>query len=183
MNIKDFSKLTGLTPRAIRFYEERGLLKSQRDPANKYRVYHQDQIPFAERINGFRKLGFSISDIAEMLKVSPDLSVEKLSERLGSNLDKLNSDLNSLQKKIHDTNALISATRTGGILSGKQRENLRALNLSELSNWTLNYLEACLKKRKLGHDEELQMVACAYADLIFRVGSMGTVGGSQILTL
>jgi putative AdoMet-dependent methyltransferase len=50
MKINEFSKATGLSPRAIRLYEEKGLLKSQREPENRYRIYSQKQISFFEKL-------------------------------------------------------------------------------------------------------------------------------------
>ena len=39
MQVKDVEKLTGLSTKAIRLYEEKGLIRVERNPRNGYRNY------------------------------------------------------------------------------------------------------------------------------------------------
>lgn len=184
MNIKKFAESTGLTPRAIRFYEEKGILQSRRDPENKYRIYGNDEIVVAKRISQFRKMGFSIDDIAEMLKASHDLSVGRVKKNLESNLDKLHQEMSVLQRKINDTESLVAASKKMNPLTSRQKKAFKTAAFSDLNRWTLDYVEECLTRKKLGHDEELQMVACAYADLVLKAvnqGDLNDLGNSHAL--
>ncbi|WP_058045910.1 MerR family transcriptional regulator [Streptomyces roseifaciens] len=52
MRIGELSRRTGVSPRLLRYYEEQGLLGSERD-ANGYRRYRQDA---AERVGRIREL-------------------------------------------------------------------------------------------------------------------------------
>jgi serine/threonine protein phosphatase PrpC len=70
--IGQFAALTGLTQRALRFYDSLGLLRARRDPDNDYRHYTEDELRIARRIALLRTLGFSLPDIAGLLVVLSD---------------------------------------------------------------------------------------------------------------
>ena len=64
LKIGDFSKLSHLTIKALRFYEKEGLLKPAFiDEWNNYRFYETSQLDTAARIRSFRQLGLSIEEI------------------------------------------------------------------------------------------------------------------------
>ncbi|MBO9668186.1 MAG: MerR family transcriptional regulator [Bdellovibrio sp.] len=173
MNIKEFSEVTGLTPRAIRFYEEKGILRSIRDPENKYRTYGKDEVVMAQKISQFRKMGFSIEEIGGMLRTSRDLSVASISKNIEANLDKLQGEMNAIQKQIRDAEALLTASHKINPLTSRQKKAFKNAAFTDLNAWTVQYAEECLEKKKLGVDEELQMVACAYADLVLKAANQG----------
>jgi DNA-binding transcriptional MerR regulator len=63
-----FSKIGKVTVKALRFYEEEGLLMPHRiDPATGYRYYDSSQIPEVHKIVALRQCGFSIPEIRQML--------------------------------------------------------------------------------------------------------------------
>lgn len=62
MLINDVVKKTGLTKKAIRFYEDKGLLSVQRQ-TNDYRSYSEDNILTLKKIKMLRSCGVSVSDI------------------------------------------------------------------------------------------------------------------------
>ena len=62
MKIKDVEKITGLTQKAIRLYESKGLICISRDE-NRYRNYSEDDIRKLQTIKLLRKAGISIADI------------------------------------------------------------------------------------------------------------------------
>ena len=66
MTINDISKELGLTKRAIKFYEEKGLLSVPKDE-NGYRNYSQDHIRMLKTISIYRKLGIGIADIQKII--------------------------------------------------------------------------------------------------------------------
>ena len=66
--IGDASERTGLTQRTLRYYEEKGLLRSPARMEGGFRLYSGDDIDRLERIKELRELlGFSLADIKEML--------------------------------------------------------------------------------------------------------------------
>jgi DNA-binding transcriptional MerR regulator len=63
-----FSAATGLSAKALRLYDERGLLIPARaDPVTGYRRYTEDQIATAARIALLRRAGISLADIGRFL--------------------------------------------------------------------------------------------------------------------
>jgi DNA-binding transcriptional MerR regulator len=75
--IGEFSRLSRISVRMLRHYDQLGLLTpSQTDPFTGYRYYSAEQLPRLNRIIALRDLGFSLEQIAGMLE--DDLSTEQL---------------------------------------------------------------------------------------------------------
>lgn len=67
MTINEIAKELNLTKRAIKYYEEQGLLHVSKD-SNGYRNYSEQDMETLRMISVYRKLGISISDIKNLLK-------------------------------------------------------------------------------------------------------------------
>jgi DNA-binding transcriptional MerR regulator len=66
--IGEFSRLSRVSVRMLRHYDQLGLLTpSQTDPFTGYRYYSAQQLPRLNRIIALRDLGFSLEQIAGML--------------------------------------------------------------------------------------------------------------------
>ena len=66
--IKSFAEIFDVTPRTIRFYEDKGLLSPDR--SNGVRVFRpEDRIRFEKIMRG-KRLGFTLDDIKEVLDVT-----------------------------------------------------------------------------------------------------------------
>ncbi|HEX3022289.1 MAG TPA: MerR family transcriptional regulator [Lachnospiraceae bacterium] len=77
--IGEFSKLTQVSIRMLRYYDEMGLLKPAMVHAESgYRLYHADQIPLLNRILFLRDTGFSITEMKEILEHFEEDSIEEL---------------------------------------------------------------------------------------------------------
>ncbi len=69
--IGEFSKITGLTVKTIRFYHECGLLiPSVVDEATGYRYYDRSKIELARVITQLRSLELSLEEIGEILRAA-----------------------------------------------------------------------------------------------------------------
>jgi len=69
LKIGDFSKLSRISIRMLRHYDEIGLLAPQStDSFTGYRYYGEDQLPVAGQINALKDMGFGLSAIGEILK-------------------------------------------------------------------------------------------------------------------
>lgn len=67
MTINEIAKELNITKRAMKYYEEQGLLKVAKD-SNGYRNYSEQDVEMLRIISVYRKLGISISDIKKLLK-------------------------------------------------------------------------------------------------------------------
>lgn len=66
--IGEFSKLTQVTIRMLRYYDELSLLKPiKTDPWTNYRMYSVEQIPILNKIVYLRDSGFNVAEIAAAL--------------------------------------------------------------------------------------------------------------------
>ena len=100
LKIGEFSSLTQVSIKTLRYYNELGLLKPLRiDPDTGYRYYSASQLPRLHRILALRDLGFPLNRIADALEdgVSADtlrgmlmLRRAEQEERVQEELDRLN---------------------------------------------------------------------------------------------
>lgn len=68
IKIGDFSKLTKISIRMLRHYDEIGLLKPETvDRFSGYRYYSVKQLSDANRIRALREMGFGLSETAEII--------------------------------------------------------------------------------------------------------------------
>lgn len=69
LKIGDFSKLSRISIRMLRHYDELGLLVPKTtDSFTSYRYYAEDQLTIAGRIATLREMGFGLSAVSEILK-------------------------------------------------------------------------------------------------------------------
>ncbi|TEA45631.1 MerR family transcriptional regulator [Bacillus sp. BH2] len=96
LNIKEVSEKTGLTKKAIRYYEEIGLIKVNKDSHNQYRIYGINDVEKLKTIAFFRDLDFTLNQIKNILNHNVDFMEElkKVEEQI--HIDSINIE----QKKI-----------------------------------------------------------------------------------
>jgi DNA-binding transcriptional MerR regulator len=77
IKIGDFSKLSRVSVKMLRHYDEIGLLKPAHvDPFTDYRYYTVEQLPRLNRIVALKDLGFTLEQIARVL--DDDVTVEQI---------------------------------------------------------------------------------------------------------
>ena len=67
LTVRDAAGRLGVTPRTLKYYEERGLVSPTRSEG-RYRLYDEQDLQRFGRILRLRSLGFSLQGITEMLK-------------------------------------------------------------------------------------------------------------------
>ena len=68
LKIGDFSKLSRISIRMLRHYDEIGLLEPRLvDPATGYRYYGEEQLSAAGQIQNLKSMGFGLAVIREIL--------------------------------------------------------------------------------------------------------------------
>lgn len=101
MRLNEVIKQVDLSKRAIKFYEEKGLLKTKRD-SNGYRNYTKNDISLLKEISSYRKMGIGLSDIKKILNdksVLKQILIEKKKEITTSK-----NELEALEKFIENSN-------------------------------------------------------------------------------
>ncbi|UYZ00095.1 SDR family oxidoreductase [Peribacillus frigoritolerans] len=103
LRIKDFSKLTGLSLKALCIYDKHNIL----NPIfihldNDYRYYDQNQLLAAKRINLLNQAGFILNEIREIMneKLSDEEIINLIDEKLHLEMNKIkaaNQAINQLE--------------------------------------------------------------------------------------
>ena len=160
LKIGEFSKLSRVSVRMLRHYDEIGLLKpAMIDRFTDYRYYREDQLPTAGRIMALKDMGFPLADVVKILAVYDDREqlehffsarqkqLEELSRDTAHKLTLLDAARNRLRKEenmsynvtIKTIPARYAATvrmtipryEDEGMLWGILREETRPMNLTE----------------------------------------------------
>ena len=109
MRVKDVERLTGLSTKAIRLYEEKGLISVERNPVNDYRDYSMENVRQLRLIKLLRYFDFSLSEIEESFTWSEEglksallrkkQAIIQKQERLTNKIDLLDQVVKDLGKK------------------------------------------------------------------------------------
>ena len=106
--IGDFSRMTHLSVKALRFYHDQGLLEPARiDPSSGYRFYDPGQAPVAQVIRRFRDLDMPLDQVRAVLK-APD--VETRTKEIITHLNAMEAKLAELQMSVSSLRALLEGT-------------------------------------------------------------------------
>lgn len=95
--IGEFSKIVALTVKALRYYDDIGLLSpSHVDESNGYRYYDEECYEKALQIRTMKKFGFTIKEIQDVI---PNIrSNDDLSDYLMEKKEQLDSEIRSIRK-------------------------------------------------------------------------------------
>ena len=98
--VKDLARLTGLTPRTLRYYDSIGLLCPRRDRDNDYRLYGGEEVDRLQQILLYRDMGLPLEEIKNLLD-APGFDREAA----------LREHLTRLQERRREVDALICAVQ------------------------------------------------------------------------
>ncbi|MFM6929067.1 MAG: MerR family transcriptional regulator [Bdellovibrio sp.] len=116
--IGEFSKITGLSLKALRLYEEKGLLVSRERGDNSYRYFSAKQVGEGKRIVQFKELGFSLDQIKMLLTVTAEST---LYEVVKSKVAESKKEMSDLGARIHNLESLLSSLENNSQLTEQQR--------------------------------------------------------------
>ena len=106
--ISELAREFQVTPRALRFYEDKGLLSPTRDGLN--RVYSTRDRARLKLILQGKSVGFSLSDIREILDL---YTLEGHRAQLKLSLKKSRDQIKNLEKQREDIEAALEALHKG----------------------------------------------------------------------
>jgi protein phosphatase len=85
LTIGEFARAVRLTPKALRLYDQLGLLRPVRvDEASGYRYYSPDQFERARLVAWLRRIGMPLARIAEVCDASPAAAAETIASFLAA---------------------------------------------------------------------------------------------------
>ncbi|MBS2030346.1 MAG: MerR family transcriptional regulator [Deltaproteobacteria bacterium] len=112
----DLSRKTGATPRAIRFYEQSGLMAPHARNAGGRRRYTEHDLERLQLITDLRDLDLSIEDIKQLLHIrdsvesAPELG-ERLSNVVAEQLDRTQKRLLALRRLREELAATLAVVK------------------------------------------------------------------------
>ena len=143
--IKELAKISGVTVRALHYYDEIGLLKPSAKGLNNYRYYEEPQLLKLQQIMFFKELGFSLNDVQKLLSQNDFDSIGALNAHR-KNLE------NEIERK---NNLIITVDQTIEHLKGKQLMKNEELYHGFDSARQKEYEEYLVQSRGLAAEELL----------------------------
>ncbi|MEV0266350.1 MerR family transcriptional regulator [Streptomyces sp. NPDC050617] len=87
MRIGDAAAAAGLTPRAVRYYEQQGLLAARRTPSG-HRLYGPDDVRRLRTVRGLLEAGLTVGDVRSFAEELDRVPAEGLDRAPAEGLDR-----------------------------------------------------------------------------------------------
>lgn len=116
MNIKEAADRLGISARAIRFYEEKGLIQPAKQTNNGYRTYTENDIWRLQTIAALREIGMSLQDITQALGEIDQGNQQRLEEYLELQQAVMYAQWVELKRMLDTTQRMIDLNRQDGPL-------------------------------------------------------------------
>lgn len=101
--VKKLARISGVSPRTLRFYDEIGLLKPAFYGDNQYRYYEEEQLLLLQQILFYRELGLPLNDIQGIIQSNDFNKIEALQSHrkiLEGGLEKAQQLIKTIDKTI-----------------------------------------------------------------------------------
>ena len=108
--IGDMSKLCNISRKTLRYYDEIGLIPSQRHDYNNYRYYTYESLLAVPVIKYYKQMGFSLEEMREFIKGDSSNVYRMLERRFQSKIKELETEQEAIRRKfasVKDWHALI----------------------------------------------------------------------------
>ena len=108
LTVGEAAQAAGLSPKAVRLYESKGLLPPAERTAAGYRTYTDDDIAVLQFIRQAKTLGLSLTEIRDVLDIRRDghppcRHVTALLDRRLADIDRAIAELRQLRRALADT--------------------------------------------------------------------------------
>ncbi|MEN0059145.1 MAG: MerR family transcriptional regulator [Bdellovibrio sp.] len=129
LTISEFGERTGLSIKALRIYEEKGLLVPHARSESRYRVYTVDQVSAAKHIVHYKHLGFSLEEIKALLRETNEQSLQDLLE---ARLVESRKCVSKMEQQIKSLETILTSLKLDRELSEIERSQVME-NIVEIS--------------------------------------------------
>ena len=103
--VKELSKISGISTRTLRYYDQIGLLVPPRLSSSGYRIYGESEVDILQQILFYRELGVSLDEIKKLLN-APDYDKE---QSLQNHLDALVQKKARIESLINNVSTTIQS--------------------------------------------------------------------------
>lgn len=147
--IGEFSRLTRISVRMLRHYDDHGLLPPAAvDPFTGYRSYAPDQLRTAARICALRDAGLAVAQIARLLP--PDVSTATVRRALDEQRARLEADADDVRRRIEQVDHLITTLKESVMSVDVRRTTLPGIPVAALRGTIPTYADEGLLWQRLG---------------------------------
>lgn len=115
--VNKLAKISGISTRTLRYYDEIGLLRPARVSSNGYRIYGKEQVDTLQQILFYRELGVNLDQIKNLL-YSQDFEQEKA---LQDHLNALLQRKEEIELLIENVSKTISSLKGEIIMSDNEK--------------------------------------------------------------
>jgi len=166
LKIGDFSKLTHVSVRMLRYYDNQGLLKpSYIDSVTGYRMYSADQVPELQKIVLLRDLNFGVAETMQLLQNWNDTY---LMQSLHNKIRDIEEVIEMEKKRIEQIRRKVSSLVDEGTLCSELMDFVHQEHIefdrSSQNNVAIYHddehldsyvdIEVCLIVKRLGKDKD-----------------------------
>lgn len=112
LKISQLARQTGLSTHTLRYYEKNGLISASTRSEAGYRLYDQTAIKRVEFVQTARRIGFSLSDIAQLLSIRVDKrshSCREVTDITRNKLEQVEAQITELQGMRATLNILLES--------------------------------------------------------------------------
>jgi len=109
LTIGAFAKAAGVNVETIRFYQRKGLLLEPDKPHGSIRRYGEPDVPRVQFVKSAQCLGFSLNEIAELLRLEDGTHCEEASRLAQHKLGDVREKLADLSRMEATLSALVGA--------------------------------------------------------------------------
>ncbi|SUA93479.1 Zn(II)-responsive regulator of zntA [Pandoraea pulmonicola] len=116
VTVRDAAERLNVTPRTLKYYEEKGLISPDRSDG-RYRLYTEQDLEKFARILRMRSLGFSLQTIAEILQkpiesanasgtVVSQASLREIEKSLARQVDAVDARIQAVKREMREAQAV-----------------------------------------------------------------------------
>ncbi len=160
---------TGLSVRALRYYDEIGLLSPSQRSEGGHRLYTAEDVVRLQRIKSLRALGVTLREIREYL----DGSEVPLEQVIGLHLARLREEIELRRRLCDRLEAVAARLRSGEAVSSERfvETVMEVIEMSERLNkyYTPEQLEYLERRRNEAGEERIRESQAEWAELMEQV--------------
>jgi DNA-binding transcriptional MerR regulator len=181
--IGEFARLSGLSPKTLRFYDEIGLLEpAQVDPCSKYRMYQPQQLQQAAAIRAFKELGLPLGKIRSAMQRNR-ASAESKKRLLEELRDALAATLAETERSLSWVNSAIEELDTAEDLTPIVVRHQSPMRIASIRSVVPTYRDIEKLEAALAESVPPDLVGQTRGVLWHRCASSGTLEGEAFVEL
>jgi DNA-binding transcriptional MerR regulator len=163
LTIGQFARASGLTAKALRYYDSAGVLQpAVIEPGSGYRRYHADQLAEARLVRRLRDLELPLAEVRRLLDLDAG-ETGAMTSALLVHRRRLEARLTRLQRQMHDLDHLVTERGWEAMYERKDQPTLDPAAQRQLAAGLFNRVWTLLEQESRSEAEDAEMIHAAHA--------------------